>query len=203
MKYRLNLKFTKLEALRVSLWAKNFRWWGHEEGPQLPNEQHSDPLKPQHTSIPSELPVTKQWVETGQKSSMAAQWSCSTPVVSLIMGERNGLHMQQVGQGQHGIEHVSIQGLCPTQVNMDGGFSQPFPCCPAGTNRVHVSDSCSSRQVLMQTAMNLIQEFDGTNLEATIPWLDHIESVEKKTGFNASTQWILVWVNWKVQFSVT
>ena len=36
----------------------------------------------------------------------------------------------------------------------------------------------------MQMAINLIQEFNGTNLEATIPWLDHIESVTKKTGFD-------------------
>ena len=32
-------------------------------------------------------------------------------------------------------------------------------------------------------AMNLIQEFDGTNWEATIPWLGHIEAIAKKTGF--------------------
>ena len=32
--------------------------------------------------------------------------------------------------------------------------------------------------------INLIQEFDGTNLEATIPWLDHIEGVAKKTGLD-------------------
>ena len=32
--------------------------------------------------------------------------------------------------------------------------------------------------------VNLIQEFNGTNPEATIPWLDHIESVAKKTGFD-------------------
>ena len=33
-------------------------------------------------------------------------------------------------------------------------------------------------------AINLIQEFDGTNWEATIPWLDHVESIAKKTGFD-------------------
>ena len=38
----------------------------------------------------------------------------------------------------------------------------------------NVLHSCSSRQVLMQTAMNSIQEFDGTNPEATISWLDRI-----------------------------
>ena len=36
----------------------------------------------------------------------------------------------------------------------------------------------------MQIVMISIQEFDGTNLEATIPWLYHIESVAKKTGFD-------------------
>ena len=36
----------------------------------------------------------------------------------------------------------------------------------------------------MQTVINLIQEFDGSNLEATITWLDHIEGVMKKMGFN-------------------
>ena len=36
----------------------------------------------------------------------------------------------------------------------------------------------------MQMAMNSIQVFDGTNPEATIPCLDHIESVEKKTGYD-------------------
>ena len=36
----------------------------------------------------------------------------------------------------------------------------------------------------MQMVMNLIQEFDGTNPEAAIPWLDHIEGVAKKMGFD-------------------
>ena len=36
----------------------------------------------------------------------------------------------------------------------------------------------------MQMAMNSIQEFDGTDRDATIPWLDHIEAISRKTGFN-------------------
>ena len=35
----------------------------------------------------------------------------------------------------------------------------------------------------MKMAMNSIQGFDGTNWEATIPWLDHVEGVAKKMGF--------------------
>ena len=47
MKYGWNLKLTKLEALEVGLWAKTFQMSGHEEGPQLPDEQQLEPLKPQ------------------------------------------------------------------------------------------------------------------------------------------------------------
>ena len=38
-------------------------------------------------------------------------------------------------------------------------------------------------QVLMQMARNSIQEFDGTDKEATIPWLDHVEAIVRKMGF--------------------
>ena len=123
--------------------------------------------------------VTEQQVETDQMTSMSTQWSHSTPVVSLITGQ----HMQQVGQCQHGTGCASIQGICPTHVNIDGRFSQPASCCTSGINIVNALDSYYSRQVLTQMAMNLMQEFNGTNPEATIPWLDHIEDVTKKTGF--------------------
>ena len=92
MKFGLNLKFTKLEGLEVGLWAKTFQVVGHDEDPQLPEEQQLEPLKPQppqQTTTPtSELPVAKQWVETGQMTGMATQSSCNTPIVSPIMGER-------------------------------------------------------------------------------------------------------------------
>ena len=148
MKYGLNLKLTKLEALEVGLWARTFQVACYEEGPQLPNKQWSEPPKSQQQHTPTHInepPVTEQWVETGQKTCMAAQWSCTTAVVSLIIGERNGPQMQQVRQGQHGIEHSSILGLCSTQVNMDRRFPEPSPCFPASANTINVSHSCSLR----------------------------------------------------------
>ena len=45
----------------------------------------------------------KYKVECGQKTSRATQWSHSTPVLLPIVEERNGPHMQQVGQGQHAL----------------------------------------------------------------------------------------------------
>ena len=54
------------------------------------------------------------------------------------------------------------------------GGSHNLPPVVQQANTVNVSHSCSLRQVLMQTMINLIQEFDSTDPEATIPWLDHI-----------------------------
>ena len=136
--------------------------------------------KPQMSIMNSKPPVTKQWVETDQMTGMAAQWSHSTPAVSLIAGQ----HMQQVWQCQHGTGCVSIQGIGPAQVNINGRFSQSASCCTSGINIVNGLDIYFSRQVLMQMAMNPILDFDGTNLEATIPWLDHIEGVAEKMGFD-------------------
>ena len=108
IKYGLNFKFTKLEALEVVLWAKSFQVAGHDEDQQPPEEEQSEPLKPQTTILTSKPPVTKQQVETDQMTSMVARWSCSTPVLSPMTGERNGQHMQQAGQYQHDVGYTSI-----------------------------------------------------------------------------------------------
>ena len=74
--------------------------------------------------------------------------------------------------------------FCPPQVNGDGRFSQPEPCYNSGIKIINVLEGYSSQQVLLQMVMNSIQEFEGTNLEATIPWLDHIEAIAKKMAFD-------------------
>ena len=66
-----------------------------------------------------------------------------------------------------------------------GGSHNLSPVAPLALNIVNALDSYSSRrQVLMQMVMNSIQEYDGTNPEVTIPWLDHISAVPKKTDFD-------------------
>ena len=108
----------------------------------------------------------------------------STPVLLLFAQEQNGWYMHQAWQSQHDIGHAGALEFCPPQVNGNGRFSQPAPCYNSGYNIINALEGYTSWQVLMQMAMNLIQEFDGTNWEATIPWLDHIEAIAKKTGFN-------------------
>ena len=51
-------------------------------------------------------------------------------------------------------------------------------------NFLHVLDSYSSKQVLTQMALNSIQEYNVTNKDATILWLDHMEMVGEKTGID-------------------
>ena len=65
-----------------------------------------------------------------------------------------------------------------------GRFSQPTPYQDEGVNLMSALEGYSSQQVLMQTMMNSIQEFNGTDRETTIPWLDHIKAIAKKTGFD-------------------
>ena len=48
------------------------------------------------------------------------------------------------------------------------------------SNFLHVLISYSSKQALTQMTLNSIQECDGSNKDATIPWLDHIDMVAEK-----------------------
>ena len=66
----------------------------------------------------------------------------------------------------------------------NGRFLQPTLYYDKGINLVNALEGYSLWQVLMQLAGNLIQEFDGTNREATIPWLDHVEAIARKMGFS-------------------
>ena len=45
-------------------------------------------------------------------------------------------------------------------------------------------ESISGNQALAQSTFNSTQEFDGSNREATILWLDQVELVAKRTGID-------------------
>ena len=57
-------------------------------------------------------------------------------------------------------------------------------------NFLHVLDSYSSKQALTQMTLNSIQEYDGTNKDATILWLDYIKILTEKTGIDPLEQGI-------------
>ena len=65
-----------------------------------------------------------------------------------------------------------------------GRFLQLTPYYDSRINLIITLEGYSLQQVPVQMAMNSIQEFDGTDREATIPWLDHIEAIARKMGFD-------------------
>ena len=118
---------------------------------------------------------------------MATQWSnhsCSTQVLSPATQKHNRQYRHQAGHSQHDIGYVSAPEFYPLQVTGSGRFSQPTPYYDSGINIINALEGYSLFQVLMQMAMNLIQEFNSMDRKATIPWLDHIEGVARKTGFD-------------------
>ena len=103
----------------------------------------------------------------------------------LVTQEQNGQYMHQAGQSQHDAGYTGAPEFCPPQVNGNERFLQPALCYNnSGINIIHALEGYSSWQALIQMAVNSIQEFEGTNWEATIPWLDHIEAIAKKMGFD-------------------
>ena len=138
IKHGLNLKFTKLEAPEVGLWAKTFQVAGHDEDQQLPkqlvspwlsepsqSQSHQPPQQQAHHMplLTDELPLTKQWAETDWLNSVATQWSLSTTMLLLVTQEDNRQYMHQAGQNQHNIGYVSPPELYPPQVTGNGRFS--------------------------------------------------------------------------------
>ena len=45
-------------------------------------------------------------------------------------------------------------------------------------------ENFSTKQALAQSTLNSIQEFDGSDREATIPWLDQVKLVTERTSID-------------------
>ena len=85
-------------------------------------------------------------------------------------------------QGNHFEWQVPEQRRFPhapyNNVNVDNYTNVNSP------NFLNLLDSYSSGQAIIQTTLNSIPEYDGSNKAATIPWSDHIEMVAENTGIN-------------------
>ena len=49
---------------------------------------------------------------------------------------------------------------------------------------INALESFSAKQVLAQFTLNAIQEFNGSDRETTLSWLDRMELVVERTGFD-------------------
>ena len=82
----------------------------------------------------------------------------------------------QSWQGNHFDQQVPEQRRFPQSLYNPTNVNNP--------NFLHVLHGYSSKQTITQTTVNSIQEYDGSNMDATIPWLDPIEMVAGNTGLD-------------------
>ena len=161
-----------------------------------PQQLVSLPVTGQHLT-PQSIQVQQQ--EINRLTNLAAQWSagdqwrvennynahrhrythnCSTPNMSPVVPNQNDhIHYDNQGwQGNHFDWQVPKQRRFPQASYNPNNTNNP--------TFLHVLDSYSSKQVITQTTLNVIPEYDGTDKAATLPWLDHIEMVAENTGID-------------------
>ena len=158
-------------------------------GQQLPSQHLEPPQQAPHKHAPLQLhqaAVSEEVVavplvdtlqhnihqaEIEQPTNIATQRSKhphSTPVLSPAAQGYGGRYRQEMCQCQQATRYSGIAGLFPPQVMDNGRFSQPTPYKEAGNNLMNALEGYSSQLVLTQSMMNSIQEFNGTDREATI-----------------------------------
>ena len=97
-------------------------------------------------------------------------------------------HRQYEKQGQHRyghydrrFHHHSRQELRPKEVFQHfAKYRQQFNISSLKCFRKYFQQN----SILAQSTFNSIQEFDGSNREATIPWLDQVKLVAERTGID-------------------
>ena len=116
---------------------------------------------------------------------MATQWS-NPSHSNLCCCQSHGNTTGNTGIKQANIQHdvgyVGTPEFYPPQVTGNGRFSQPTPYYDSGINIINAFQGYPSWQVLTQMVVNSIQEFNDTDREATLLWLDHVKAVARKTG---------------------
>ena len=91
--------------------------------------------------------------------------------------------------GQHGYYNWQGNNLDRREVGNQRKFShssQNNNNSSSNTNFLTILEGYSNRQALAQISLNSLQEYDGTNIDITIQWLDHIKMVAEKTGTDPS-----------------
>ena len=99
--------------------------------------------------------------------------------MSPIMPNCNGQH------GYHKNQSWQDNNFDRRQVPEERRFSQSsYNNNENNPDFLYVLDGYSTKQALTQMSLNSIQEYDGRNKDAMIPWLDHIKMVVEKYGID-------------------
>ena len=178
----------------------------HSQVPQVATmEQHAEPP---HHKLPT---LREKQAEIDRLTYMAQQWSTEEPQrvsegpthYSNLGRSRSACHhstpnMSQVpqchhhhrqcdGQGQHRYNHYDwrSQHKCGQEQD-ERRYSNMYQNIDNNSTTVVLNalESFSAKQALAPSTLNTIQEFDSSNKERIIPWLDQVELVAKRTGID-------------------
>ena len=109
---------------------------------------------------------------------------CSTPNMSPVSLD-NIQHRNYNSQGHHRYSNYDGRSQHYNRPEADHRrHSQTLPNVHNyhATVVINALESFSAKQVLAQSTLNAIQEFDGSNKESTLTWLDQLELVAERTG---------------------
>ena len=176
-----------------------------EVQPVQGTEPHSEPC---HQPLPS---LMEQQAEIDRLTHVAKQWSteepcrvskgathhnnagsgrstchCSTPNMSSVP-QYSHHHRQYDRQGQHRYNHYNWRSQHHSRQEPDQRrYSHTLPNTDNKSTSVVLNalENFSAKQALAQSRLNSIQEFDDSDREATIPWLDQVELVAERTGID-------------------
>ena len=116
------------------------------------------------------------------------RWTChhSTPNMSPVPWCYHH-HWQYDRQGQQRYNHYDWRSQNHSRQEPDQRrYSHTLPNTDNNSASVllYALGDFSAKQALAQSTLNSIQEFDGSNREATIPWLDQVKLVAERTGID-------------------
>ena len=110
----------------------------------------------------------------------------STPNMSPVP-QHYHQHRQHDRQRQQRYNHYDWRFQhCSRQEPDHRRYSHTLPNTDNNSTSVvlHALEKFSAKQALAQSTCNSIQEFDGSNREATVPWLDQVELVAERMGID-------------------
>ena len=198
-KYGIALKYTQLEISEIKHWAETFEVVVNtcsqpgQQQPQVPQITAAVP-SPQAPS-----PSLREQQEINRLTYMEEQWSaeeahrlnegaayyntlgrsrstchCSTPSLSPVPLDYGQLRHYD-SQGHNRYNNYNRRSKHYKRPEADHGrYSQALPNKnnDSATVVINVLESFSAKQALAQYTLNAIQEFNGSDRESTLSWLD-------------------------------
>ena len=206
LKYGIALSYTHLEVFELGHWAEMLQVATCSNDQPKPQQPHQQMLQVTTATQDQSSQLGEKQVKIDRLTNMAAQWSTGEP----HRANNTTYHNRHQSIQHHSTPNMSpfpkttagSTGIMTTRnsrgtVTTIGGpssirqetdqrrYSQTSQ--HVGNNNVNVLkalENYSAKQALTQSTLNSIQEYNGSDREATIPWLDQVELVAERIGID-------------------